>query len=963
MLETNVKIGVQTDDTQLKRLLRNITSLDKKTLNNIQRQAQLTEKRFTDLGKRISGIGKTLSVSVTAPIVGFAALSVRAFGQQAAAIANVEAGLRSTGNAAGKTSEELQALASELQNNSLFGDEEILEGVTSTLLTFTNVAGEQFNRAQQAALDLSATLGTDLQSSAIQIGKALNDPVKGLTGLSRAGIQFTEDQKDVIKSLAETGRAAEAQNLVLQELERQFGGTSAAIAASGTGPLKQLSNTLGDLGEEFGKAITEVINPAVVRLNAFVQDLIARFQALSPEFRRNIVIFGGFAAAIGPILVALGSLTVLFAPLIGQITAFVSALQAAGASAITISRGFGTLLRIGTGAATAFIAIGKAAFELEQRFSFISETINTLIGVYFDLLNAGLKLIGINVDIEDGIETLKVAFNLFGETLEGVGRFITTVFGVAIAGLAGGLSKLGATTLRAVRLLSLIPGVKSIVGAEALGSLDSAIDKLDSLSKSSEEAAKGLINDFVAGGIATPGSPEEQPVVKPKVELENNAGDKILSDLKKSLKDKKTKVKVEPEITIPDAFDAAIGTAIADIEQQTLAAQRSLTGEELESSLERIENLGNASLTAIRDSFISTLDQISDPELLARAERSIADLNERIRPESSFETATNNLSDVRNATETATLNANDQFSGPELTQELERIEARSKKALEVVRQQFRDIIKTSDDPEIRLAAARVVGDINEEFEKVDTSLAQNEIKKLGEEVGGIVQGSFDTFFDSVVSGSQEANEAVENFVTDVIKQLASAALRQVLTAAFSGGGAVDSGQAPNPLGFNTGGRVVGPGSGTSDSIVARLSNGEFVQRAAAVRTFGNDFMSAVNDIDPSRAFQLLTDRFGSNNFAVGGLVGSINDFSGQLANISLPRFETGGLVDGQQPAQMGMNVSVNVVNNGSNQQSATTNQSINGQNVVIDVILDDIRSNGKIAKGMRNAFGLSRAVV
>ena len=146
--------------------------------------------------------GRNMTMALTAPLGIMAAQSMRAFDEQAKAIAQVEAGLKSTGNAVGFTSKQLQQMASDLQNKTIFGDEEILKGATAQLLTFTNIAGENFARTQAVALDLATRLDGDLKSASIQLGKALNDPVANLTALSRAGIQFSDDQKEVIKSLA-----------------------------------------------------------------------------------------------------------------------------------------------------------------------------------------------------------------------------------------------------------------------------------------------------------------------------------------------------------------------------------------------------------------------------------------------------------------------------------------------------------------------------------------------------------------------------------------------------------------------------------------------------------------------------------------------------------------------------------------------------------------------------------------
>lgn len=256
-------------------------------------------------GKKFNKVGKSLSMNLTAPLAGLAALSVKAFDTQAKAVAQVEAGLRSTGNAVGYTSEQLQKMASALQSNSLFGDEEILQGATAQLLTFTNIAGEQFAKTQKIALDLATRLDGDLKSSSIMLGKALNDPVANLSALSRAGIQFSEDQKAMVRTMVETNRLAEAQDLILEELEKQYGGSAKAAAEAGAGGLKQMHMAIGDLMEGFGEVITDALNPFAKTVKAVAE----RLQSLSASTRRTIVVVAAFAAAAGPLLVTLGFLS------------------------------------------------------------------------------------------------------------------------------------------------------------------------------------------------------------------------------------------------------------------------------------------------------------------------------------------------------------------------------------------------------------------------------------------------------------------------------------------------------------------------------------------------------------------------------------------------------------------------------------------------------------------------------
>lgn len=255
------------------------------------------QRNMRSMTGNLQNMGRTISQSVTLPLAGMAALSIQAFRDQAKAVAQVEQGLKSTGNAAGKTLQELTDMATDLQKKTLFGDEDILQNATAQLLTFTNIAGQQFDRTQKAALDLATRLDGDLKSASIQLGKALNDPIANLSALSRSGIQFSQEQKELIKTLAETGELAKAQGIILDELEKQYGG-SAEAAAAADGGITQLQNAIGDLGEEFGKLLTQNLRPFIKRLMSIIEG----FQGMDEGVKRAIVALGSLAAAFGPIL-------------------------------------------------------------------------------------------------------------------------------------------------------------------------------------------------------------------------------------------------------------------------------------------------------------------------------------------------------------------------------------------------------------------------------------------------------------------------------------------------------------------------------------------------------------------------------------------------------------------------------------------------------------------------------------
>tara|TARA_R100000231_G_scaffold139628_2_gene121777 strand:- start:4818 stop:6644 length:1827 start_codon:yes stop_codon:yes gene_type:complete len=300
--------------------------------SDFQKGMMKARKLFNKTAKNLKRTGKTLTMSMTAPLTAFAAASIKAFDTQQKAIAQVEQGLKTTGGLVGRTSKELQKMASDLQSKTLFGDEVILKDATAQLLTFTNITGQQFDRTQVAALDLATRLDGDLKSASIQLGKALNDPVANLSALSRSGIQFSEDQKKVINSLAKTGRLAEAQTIILDELEKQYGGSAEAAARAGAGGLKQLQNKFGDLMEQVGKLLLPVLNTLVDGLN----NMINAWSNLDEGLKIAIVTLGGVLASIGPLVYIFGSLVSVVGFFMSPLGAVVAGLAALAAAVIYV---------------------------------------------------------------------------------------------------------------------------------------------------------------------------------------------------------------------------------------------------------------------------------------------------------------------------------------------------------------------------------------------------------------------------------------------------------------------------------------------------------------------------------------------------------------------------------------------------------------------------------------------------
>lgn len=328
---------------------------------------QNANRSIQKMGKKLQKVGKTLSIGVTTPFVAFSAVALKNFDAQDKAIAQVNQGLQSTGRYTDELSKKLQAQASVLQENSLFGDEDILQNSTAQILSFTNISVDKIGRVNQVVADLSTRLKVDLKSSAIQLSKALNDPIANLSALSRSGIQFSVDQKAMIKSLVETNRLAEAQNIILTELETQYGGSAKAAAEAGTGWLKQLSNSIGDLTEDFGKHINIALKPFA----ASVKNVVKSIQKWSPETKKMALVIGGLAAALGPLLVALGFLMTTVVP--GLITSF----RYLRASMLLVQTGFLKLTAII--ASNPFGALAVAIAAIGSYFVFFNREIDKTI--------------------------------------------------------------------------------------------------------------------------------------------------------------------------------------------------------------------------------------------------------------------------------------------------------------------------------------------------------------------------------------------------------------------------------------------------------------------------------------------------------------------------------------------------------------------------------------------------------
>lgn len=289
--------------------------------NAVTQGLSKVEQSFKQWSDKMVSAGKTMSLAVTAPLTAFAVIGVKELSSVQAAMAQTEAAIRSTGGAAGISAKGVRDLAATLQQKSAV-DAEVIQSGANLLLSFTNirnVAGENndiFNRANMTALDLSRAFGQDLKSSAIQLGKALNDPIQGVSALSRVGVQFTDVQKNQIKVLVESGNTLEAQKVILKELETQVGGSAEAYSKTLGGSLELMKINVEDLAG----ALIETLQPAITGIIAFAMKWLNWFNSLDESTKSIIATIGVLVAAIGPLIFVVGKAISTFKSLSAALT-------------------------------------------------------------------------------------------------------------------------------------------------------------------------------------------------------------------------------------------------------------------------------------------------------------------------------------------------------------------------------------------------------------------------------------------------------------------------------------------------------------------------------------------------------------------------------------------------------------------------------------------------------------------
>ncbi len=275
----------------------------------------------------IRGVGESLRNlgEIAGGLVTFRGLAdiakdlITSFNESQGIAAQLGAVLQSTGSAAGVTAGQAEELAKSLQQVTTYSDETV-GSAENMLLTFTNIGGSVFPEATQAVLDLSTALGIDTTQAAIQVGKALNDPIQGTLNLRREGVSFNQTQQETITKLVQSGHGMEAQKLILQELTKEFGGSAKAAGTTFGGQMKILGNNIDDVKERIGKILSEALGPFLSVINDFVKH--------NGQMIASLVVAGLAAGAFAAVIIAVAGAIALATAVMGPYAILLGVLAA-----------------------------------------------------------------------------------------------------------------------------------------------------------------------------------------------------------------------------------------------------------------------------------------------------------------------------------------------------------------------------------------------------------------------------------------------------------------------------------------------------------------------------------------------------------------------------------------------------------------------------------------------------------
>jgi len=443
--------------------------------------------------EKASGASKFLLGAVTGAVAGAVALGGKAVMQLAEIeriSAQTDAVIKSTGGVANVTADEIANMAVEMQYMTSVEHEAIRQGA-NLLLTFTNIRNEVgkgndiFNRTTGIMTDMSVALGTDTTSAATMLGKALNDPIQGVTALQRVGVSFTDQQKNQIKALQESGDILGAQKLILNELEVQYGGSAEALGGTFTGALTMAKMAFDDIGQ----AIMSQLNT---------------LDWLKDKLDMTTTAFRNIASSIESNGLK-GALLEVFPPETHSKIAMI-------AGAITVGLipslyGIGKAIVIATASIAPFLiagaAIGALAYMIYDNWAYFEPFFTTAFNIVGTAVQ-GFKDVFMSrfQNLLSGITPLWESVKTLLKSLEPIVMAVVTILGVMlVTGMAvcnGVVNAIAPLMTAFFNLLDVVANVVMSVVSLLTGDWQGAVDYWNKATQSSIEFFKNIWNSIVS---------------------------------------------------------------------------------------------------------------------------------------------------------------------------------------------------------------------------------------------------------------------------------------------------------------------------------------------------------------------------------------------------------------------------------------------------------------------------------
>ena len=301
MAESNVKLRVDARDAV------NALQQTNRASQQLNQTLGTTSKRAGTATANIQRFGISFR-SVVGPMVALtgaltlANRSLKTFGKRQADLKVLSAQLDRIGAGGSRQLDELREAADRLGDATLFSQDDFIQSF-NILSSFRAIAVESFTEVSEVAADIAQVMGSDVKSATVQLAKALEDPKRGLTALSRSGITFNEAQTETIKKLVDSGKLLDAQALILETIKGQYEGAGEAAGKGFAGALDLLSENAADAAEALGKGLEPAATDAANALAA-VFEQISKIPAPAGQAALKIGLITGGVIALNKAIVA-----------------------------------------------------------------------------------------------------------------------------------------------------------------------------------------------------------------------------------------------------------------------------------------------------------------------------------------------------------------------------------------------------------------------------------------------------------------------------------------------------------------------------------------------------------------------------------------------------------------------------------------------------------------------------------